>query len=142
MSAWWAWGPSCPKCSPPPRTWRRTVSPATSSASLRPTLSSGPSRPAGAWPARPFGVLETLFPPSERRRWSLSWTATRTRCLFSGPSIPPRLACLGVSDFGQVGEVDDLYRHFGIDAATIVGAAWDLLDEFGQGQGRRQDDRA
>jgi pyruvate dehydrogenase complex dehydrogenase (E1) component len=34
-----------------------------------------------------------------------------------------------VSDFGQVGEVDDLYGYFGIDAATIAGAAWDLLDE-------------
>jgi pyruvate dehydrogenase E1 component len=34
---------------------------------------------------------------------------------------------LGVSDFGQSGDVDDLYRHFGIDADTIVGAALDLL---------------
>ena len=34
---------------------------------------------------------------------------------------------LGVDDFGQSGDVDDLYRHFGIDADTIVGAAADLL---------------
>ena len=34
------------------------------------------------------------------------------------------IACLGVQDFGQSGDVDDLYRHFGIDADTIVGAAW------------------
>ena len=33
------------------------------------------------------------------------------------------IACLGVSDFGQSGDVDDLYRYFGIDADTIVGAA-------------------
>jgi pyruvate dehydrogenase E1 component len=32
-----------------------------------------------------------------------------------------------VSDFGQSGDVDDLYRIFGIDAETIVGAALDLL---------------
>ena len=38
------------------------------------------------------------------------------------------IACLGVSDFGQSGDVDDLYRYFGIDAATIVGAAIDLLE--------------
>ncbi|HVA10481.1 MAG TPA: hypothetical protein VNG12_27525, partial [Acidimicrobiales bacterium] len=38
------------------------------------------------------------------------------------------VTCLGVSDFGQVGDVDDLYRHFGIDADTIVGAALDLID--------------
>jgi pyruvate dehydrogenase E1 component len=38
------------------------------------------------------------------------------------------IACLGVDDFGQSGDVDDLYRYFGIDADTIVGAAVDLLD--------------
>jgi pyruvate dehydrogenase E1 component len=37
------------------------------------------------------------------------------------------VASLGVSDFGQSGDVDDLYRHFGIDVDTIVGAAVDLL---------------
>jgi pyruvate dehydrogenase E1 component len=37
------------------------------------------------------------------------------------------IACLGVADFGQSGDVDDLYRHFGIDADTIVGASLDLL---------------
>ena len=38
------------------------------------------------------------------------------------------IACLGVDDFGQSGDVADLYRHFGIDTDTIVGAAADLLD--------------
>jgi pyruvate dehydrogenase E1 component len=37
------------------------------------------------------------------------------------------IACLGVDDFGQSGDVDDLYRYFGIDAETIVGAALDLM---------------
>ncbi len=37
------------------------------------------------------------------------------------------IACLGVSDFGQSGDVSDLYRYFGIDADTIAGAALDLL---------------
>jgi pyruvate dehydrogenase E1 component len=37
------------------------------------------------------------------------------------------IACLGVQDFGQSGDVQDLYRHFGIDADTIVGAALDLI---------------
>jgi len=35
---------------------------------------------------------------------------------------------LGVDDFGQSGDVDDLYRHFGIDSDTIIGAALDLLE--------------
>jgi pyruvate dehydrogenase E1 component len=34
---------------------------------------------------------------------------------------------LGVTGFGQSGDVDDLYRHFGIDDETIVGAALDVL---------------
>jgi pyruvate dehydrogenase E1 component len=38
------------------------------------------------------------------------------------------VANLGVADFGQSGDVGDLYRHFGIDADTIAGAAVDLLD--------------
>ncbi|HET6447971.1 MAG TPA: pyruvate dehydrogenase, partial [Conexibacter sp.] len=37
------------------------------------------------------------------------------------------VTCLGVDDFGQSGDVEDLYRHFGIDTETIVGAALDLL---------------
>ena len=39
------------------------------------------------------------------------------------------ITTLGVDNFGQVGDVDDLYRHFGIDTQTITGAAWDLLDQ-------------
>jgi pyruvate dehydrogenase E1 component len=41
------------------------------------------------------------------------------------------IACLGVHDFGQVGDVADLYRHFSIDATTVVGAAWDLVERIG-----------
>jgi pyruvate dehydrogenase E1 component len=33
---------------------------------------------------------------------------------------------LGVAGFGQSGDLDDLYAHFGIDVDTIVGAALDL----------------
>ncbi len=36
------------------------------------------------------------------------------------------IATLGVDDFGQSGDVQDLYARFGIDADTIVGAAADL----------------
>jgi pyruvate dehydrogenase E1 component len=38
------------------------------------------------------------------------------------------IACLGVTDFGQSGDVDDLYQYFGIDTETIVSAAIDLLE--------------
>jgi pyruvate dehydrogenase E1 component len=36
------------------------------------------------------------------------------------------IACLGTTDFGQSGDVGDLYRHVGIDVDTIVGVAADL----------------
>lgn len=38
------------------------------------------------------------------------------------------IACLGVDDFGQSGDVGDLYGYFGIDADTIAGAAVDLIE--------------
>jgi pyruvate dehydrogenase E1 component len=46
---------------------------------------------------------------------------------FLGAIRQMPVTCLGVSDFGQSGDVDDLYRYFGIDTDTIVGAALDLL---------------
>ncbi len=42
------------------------------------------------------------------------------------------IANLGVHDFGQSGDVQDLYAHFGIDAETIIGAALDLTDGRGK----------
>jgi pyruvate dehydrogenase E1 component len=41
---------------------------------------------------------------------------------------PAPIACLGVDDFGQSGDLVDLYRHYGIDIETIVGAAVDLVE--------------
>jgi pyruvate dehydrogenase E1 component len=38
-----------------------------------------------------------------------------------------RIGALGVHDFGQSGDVEELYRYYGIDAETIVGAALDLI---------------
>jgi pyruvate dehydrogenase E1 component len=36
-------------------------------------------------------------------------------------------SCLGVTEFGQSGDITDLYRHHGIDAESIIGAALDLI---------------
>jgi pyruvate dehydrogenase E1 component len=46
---------------------------------------------------------------------------------FLGAVNDTPISCLGVQDFGQSGDVEDLYRHFGIDAGTIAGAALDLI---------------
>ena len=49
-----------------------------------------------------------------------------TLCFLGAVNGAP-ISCLGVQDFGQSGDVQDLYRYFGIDAETIVGAALDLI---------------
>ena len=53
---------------------------------------------------------------------------THTLTFLSAIRAVP-VASLGVSDFGQSGDVQDLYRHFGIDADTIVGAAFDVIQD-------------
>ena len=37
-----------------------------------------------------------------------------------------RVEALGVEQFGQTGTIDDLYRHYGIDANAIIDAAESL----------------
>jgi pyruvate dehydrogenase E1 component len=73
-------------------------------------------------------ILMRLFPPA---RAAPTVTVLdghpHTLGFISAINMTPSTA-LGVQDFGQVGDIDDLYRHFGINVATIVGAAWDLLD--------------
>jgi pyruvate dehydrogenase E1 component len=75
-------------------------------------------------------VLEMLFPGKRAAPIVAVLDGHPHTLSFLGTINSSAMACLGVDDFGQVGEVDDLYSHFGIDAATIVGAAWDLLDEW------------
>jgi pyruvate dehydrogenase E1 component len=38
------------------------------------------------------------------------------------------MTCLGTCEFGQSGQLDDLYRRYGIDVDGIIGAGIDLLD--------------
>jgi pyruvate dehydrogenase E1 component len=39
-----------------------------------------------------------------------------------------RGAHLGVTKFGQSGDLDSVYRYHGLDVDTILGAALDLVD--------------
>ena len=72
-------------------------------------------------------VLAALF-PAQRAAPIVSVLDghPHTLAFLAGIAGTP-ITCLGVSDFGQSGDVDDLYRHMGIDADTIAGAALDLL---------------
>jgi pyruvate dehydrogenase E1 component len=72
-------------------------------------------------------ILERIF-PAERAAPLVSVLDGHPHALsFLAAVNDTPLAPLGVDDFGQSGDVADLYRQFGIDAETIVGAAADLL---------------
>ncbi len=72
-------------------------------------------------------ILDELFPPERAAPIVAALDGHPHTLSFLGvPQCVP-ITCLGVSDFGQSGDVDDLYRIFGIDVDTIVGAALDLL---------------
>ncbi len=72
-------------------------------------------------------VLDALF-PSARSSPIVSVLDGHPHTLsFLAAIDGSPIASLGVQDFGQSGDVQDLYRHFGIDAETILGAALDLI---------------
>jgi pyruvate dehydrogenase E1 component len=75
-----------------------------------------------------YAILDQLF-PAERAAplvTVLDGHPHTLSFLSAARNVP--IACLGVNDFGQSGDVDDLYRCFGIDTDMIVGAALDLLE--------------
>ena len=72
-------------------------------------------------------VLDELF-PLERAAPIVTVLDGHPHTLsFLGAVRNVPITCLGVDDFGQSGDVEDLYRCFGIDTDTIVGAALDLI---------------
>jgi pyruvate dehydrogenase E1 component len=73
-------------------------------------------------------ILDVLFPVGRRAPIVAVLDGhPHTLAFLSGVRSVP-IANLGVHDFGQSGDVQDLYAHFGIDAETIIGAALDLTD--------------
>ena len=74
------------------------------------------------------GVLEDMFPPARSSPIVSVLDGHAHTLAFLSGIAGASVTCLGVNDFGQSGDVQDLYRHFGIDADTIVGAAIDLID--------------
>ncbi|MFN8062968.1 MAG: hypothetical protein U0Q12_27700 [Vicinamibacterales bacterium] len=72
-------------------------------------------------------ILDQLFPPDRTVPIVTVLDGHPHTLSFLAAVRGAPIACLGVSDSGQSGDVGDLYRLFGIDADTIVGAAADLL---------------
>jgi pyruvate dehydrogenase E1 component len=72
-------------------------------------------------------ILDELFPQSRRAPLVTVLDGHPHALSFLGALSGGQISCLGVHDFGQSGDVQDLYRHFGIDAEEIAGAAFDLI---------------
>jgi|CZKG01.1.fsa_nt_gi pyruvate dehydrogenase E1 component len=72
-------------------------------------------------------ILAELFPPARSAPIVSVLDGHPHTLSFLAAIEGAPIACLGVQDFGQSGDVQDLYRHFGIDAETILGAALDLI---------------
>jgi pyruvate dehydrogenase E1 component len=73
-------------------------------------------------------ILDELFPANRAAPIVSTLDGhPHTTSFLSAVRCAP-IACLGVDDFGQSGDVGDLYRYFGIDADAIVDAAIDLVE--------------
>ncbi|HYV16546.1 MAG TPA: pyruvate dehydrogenase [Conexibacter sp.] len=76
---------------------------------------------------RDDAILDELFPAARAAPIVTVLDGHPHTLSFLGAIRNVPITCLGVDDFGQSGDVEDLYRCFGIDTDTIVGAAVDLL---------------
>jgi pyruvate dehydrogenase E1 component len=76
-------------------------------------------------------ILHELFPAARTSPLVTVLDGHPHTLAFLAAVGPAPIACLGVSDFGQSGDVADLYAHFGLDSETIVGAAIDLVQVIG-----------
>ena len=72
-------------------------------------------------------ILDALFPPDRALPVVGVIDGHPHTLSFLGAVRATPIACLGVAEFGQSGELDALYRHHGIDPETIIGAALDLI---------------
>ena len=73
-------------------------------------------------------VLDELLPPERAAPLVTVLDGHPHALAFLGPAGGVPVAPLGVAQFGQSGDLPDVYRHHEIDAETVVGAALDLLD--------------
>jgi pyruvate dehydrogenase E1 component len=87
-----------------------------------------------------FDILDALFPPNHPLPIVSVLDGHPHTLAFLGAIRSVPITCLGVSDFGQSGDVGELYEHFGIDPETIIGATLDLIERYrhsnGAGVGR------
>src|SRR5438132_13638323 len=81
----------------------------------------------GAWSGPPMSLIELVGPDEEDVPVVSVLDGHPHALAFIGSALGVTQIPLGVADFGQSGSRDDLYRHYGIDAASIARAARTLL---------------
>ena len=68
--------------------------------------------------------LSTLFPPDRRQAPIVCVHDSASHAMsWLGSVFGARVTALGVDSFGQAGSIDDLYRYFSLDTASITNAA-------------------
>jgi pyruvate dehydrogenase E1 component len=75
-----------------------------------------------------YAILDVLFPRQRKAPIVAVLDGHPHTLAFLSAVRGVPIASLGVHDFGQSGDVQDLYVHFGIDTETVIGAALDLTD--------------
>jgi pyruvate dehydrogenase E1 component len=77
----------------------------------------------------PPDILRELLPAQRAAPMVTVLDGDPNALAFLGAINAVPLTPLGVTQFGQSGNLEDVYRHHEIDAETIIGAALDLLGE-------------
>ena len=86
-----------------------------------------------AWRARQgleeaeYWILDRIFPPDGKLPIVSVIDGHPHTLSFLGSIQGVPVSCLGVNDFGQSGDIQSLYEHYGIDTETIIGAALDAI---------------
>jgi len=74
------------------------------------------------------GVLDRAFPTARRSPLVTLLDGHPHTLAFLGVVTGTPTSCLGVSQFGQGGSLQDVYAAYGLDVRSVVDAALDLLD--------------
>ncbi|HEV3376014.1 MAG TPA: hypothetical protein VG126_01915 [Thermoleophilaceae bacterium] len=86
------------------------------------------ARAGFADPTTDFDILDELLPPDRAAPLVTVLDGAPHALAFLAAVNATPLTPLGVTRFGQSGDLGDVYEHHQIDAETVVGAALDLLD--------------
>jgi pyruvate dehydrogenase E1 component len=75
----------------------------------------------------PPEILDELLPAERAAPMVTALDGDPNALAFLGAVNAVPLTPLGVTQFGQSGSLEDVYRHHEIDAETVIGAVLDLL---------------